>query len=195
MAAKSLLPRGFKANAERTALEFREKLELKKHDPLCGFKLAEHLAIPIHTPDQIFPPETNLHDLVGTKSKDQGWSALTMVTGSGNKIIIHNHLHAPTRQQSNLMHELAHVICEHKHPETLRNINLPFFMRDYDKQQEEEANYLGSALQITREGLLWALKKRMEIAEIAEHYNASPSMVTLRINSTGVKKQLSYLGL
>jgi Zn-dependent peptidase ImmA (M78 family) len=68
-------------------------------------------------------------------------------------------------------------------------------MRDYDKQQEEEANYLGSALQITREGLLWALKKRMEISEIAEHYNASPSMVTLRINSTGVKKQLSYLGL
>ncbi len=195
MAKTSLLPRGFKAKAERTALEFREKLELDKHAPLCGFKLAEHLSIPVHTPDQIFPPGTNLNDLVGTKSKDQGWSALTMVTGNNNKIIIHNHLHAPTRQQSNLMHELAHLICDHKHPETIHNIKLPFFMRDYDKQQEEEANYLGSALQITREGLLWALKKRMEIAEIAEHYNASEKMVTLRINSTGVKRQLSYLGL
>ncbi len=195
MAKTSLLPRGFKANAERTALEFRKKLEIEAHDPLCGFKLAEHLSIPVYSPEEFFSPGTDMNDLVGTKLKDNGWSALTMVTGTNKKIIIHNHLHAPTRQQSNLMHELAHVICDHKHPETHRNIALPFFMRDYDKQHEEEAIYLGSALQITREGLIWALKKRMEIAEIAEHYNASTAMVTLRINSTGVKKQLSYLGL
>lgn len=193
MAKISLLPRGFKAKAERTALEFRKKLELEVHDPLCGFKLAEHLSIPVYSPEEFFSPGTDMNDLVGTKSKDNGWSALTMLTGTNKKIIIHNHLHAPTRQQSNLMHELAHVICEHKHPETHKNIALPFFMRDYDKQHEEEANYLGSALQITREGLIWALKKRMELNEIAEHYNASTAMVTLRINSTGVKRQLSYL--
>ena len=193
MAKTSLLPRGFKANAERTALEIRKKLELEGHDPLCGFKLAEHLEIAVFPPTEFFPTDTNIDALVGTKSKDQGWSALTMLTGNNNKIIIHNHLHAPTRQQSNLMHELAHVICDHKHPETNRNIALPFFMRDYDKQQEEEANYLGSTLQITRDGLIWALKKRMELNEIAEHYNASAAMVTLRINATGVKRQLSYL--
>ncbi len=193
MAKTSLLPWGFKAKAEKIAIEFREKLELKKHDPLCGLILAEHLSIPVYSPEEFLPPGTDMNDLVGSKSKDNGWSALTMITGTNKKIIIHNHLHAPTRTQSNLMHELAHVICDHKHPETQRNIALPFFMRDYDKQHEEEANYLGSTLQITREGLLWALKKRMEIAEIAEHYNASEKMVNLRINATGVKRQLSYL--
>lgn len=193
MAKESLLPHGFKAKAERTALEYRKKLELDPHSPLCGFKLAEHLNIAVYPATDIFPANTNLDDLVGNKSKDKGWSALTMLTGNDNKIIIHNHLHAPTRQQSNLMHELAHVICDHQHPKTHQNIKLPFFMRDFDQQQEEEANYLGSTLQITRDGLIWALKKRMEIDEIAEHYNASPSMVKLRINSTGVKRQLSYL--
>lgn len=193
MAKNSLLPWGFKAKAERTALEFRKKLELEAHDPLCGFKLAEHLSILVFSPEEFFSPGTDMNDLVGTKSKDNGWSALTMITGTNKKIIIHNHLHAATRQQSNLMHELAHVICEHKHPETHKNIALPFFMRDYDKQHEEEANYLGSTLQITREGLIWALKKRMELNEIAEYYNASTAMVTLRINSTGVMRQLSYL--
>jgi hypothetical protein len=188
VAKTSLLPWGFKAKAEKIAIEFREKLELKNHDPLCGLILAEHLSIPVYSPEEFLPPGTDMNDLVGSKSKDNGWSALT-----NKKIIIHNHLHAPTRTQSNLMHELAHVICDHKHPETQRNIALPFFMRDYDKQHEEEANYLGSTLQITREGLLWALKKRMEIAEIAEHCNASEKMVNLRINATGVKRQLSYL--
>jgi hypothetical protein len=189
----SLLPRGFKANAERTALGFRKTLELEPHAPLCGFKLAEHLKIPVFPATEIFPEQTNLDELVGTKNKDKGWSALTMKTAKNNTIIIHNHLHAPTRQQSNLMHELAHVICKHEQPATHKNIALPFFMREYDKQQEEEANYLGSVLQITREGLIWTLKKRMEISEIAEYFNASTAMVTLRINSTGVKQQLSYL--
>lgn len=193
MAKSSLLPRGFKANAERTTLRFRKELGLECHDPLCGFELAKHLKIAVLLPADIFPAGIDLSELVGVKNKDKGWSALTMKTAKNNTIIIHNHLHAETRQQSNLMHELAHIICQHEHPETHSNISLPFFMRDYDKKQEEEANYLGSALQISREGLIWALKKRMSNNEIANHFNASPAMVTLRINSTGVKNQLKYL--
>lgn len=189
----SLLPRGFKANAERTAIKFRNELDLKSHEPLCGFKLAEHLEIPIYTAPEIFPPEMDITPLVGLTNEDNGWSALTMKTKQSNTIIIHNHLHASTRQQSNLMHELAHIICEHEQPKAYTDIALPSFMRAFDKQQEEEANYLGSALQITREGLIWALKKKMLEKDIAEHFNASLSMVSLRINSTGVKRQLSYL--
>ncbi|MDP1801494.1 MAG: ImmA/IrrE family metallo-endopeptidase [Bacteroidota bacterium] len=191
MAKVSLLPRGFKSKAEKTAIALRTELGLLASDPLCGFKLAEHLNVKVFTPLEIFPAETNIEDLVGS---DKGWSALTMKTGSDATIIIHNHLHAPARQQSNLMHEMAHIICCHKQPERHKGINLPFIMREFDPQQEQEANYLGSALQITRDGLLWALKKRMEVAEIAEHYNASPAMVTLRINTTAVKKQLGYMG-
>lgn len=193
MAKTSSLPRGFKAKAERTALEYRKGLSLNPHDCLCGFKLAEHLQIPVYSANLFFSPESNIDELVGSKNNDKGWSALTMKTQQNNTIIIHNHLHASTRQQSNIMHELAHIICKHEQQDSYKDIKLPFFMRVFDKQQEEEANYLGSALQITRDGLLWALKKRMDTSEIAEYYNASQAMVTLRINSTGVSRQLSYL--
>jgi hypothetical protein len=189
----SILPRGFKTRAEKIALNYRKELNLLPHDPLCGFELAEFLNIPVHTPDLVFGEGTNLSELVGTPGKDRGWSALTMKTKINNAIIIHNHLHVATRQQSNIMHELAHVICEHVHPETEANMNLPDIMRTYDQQQEEEANCLGSTLQITRDGLVWAFKKKMTKDQIAEHFNASPQMVTLRINMTGVAKQLSYL--
>lgn len=194
MAKASLLPRGFKAKAERTALALRKELGFLPTDPLCGFKLAEHMEIPVYPATEFFPEGTNIDDLVGTANKDKGWSALTLKTEKNNTIIVHNHLQAAPRQQSNLMHEIAHIICDHKRPETHKDVAIPFFMRDYDQQQEEEAIYLGAALQITRDGLIWALKKRMEMTEIAEHYNASIAMVQLRINSTGVKRQLSYLG-
>lgn len=39
MAKASLLPRGFKAKAERTALALRKELGFLPTDPLCGFKL------------------------------------------------------------------------------------------------------------------------------------------------------------
>jgi Zn-dependent peptidase ImmA (M78 family) len=193
LAKSSLLPRGFKSNSEKISLDFRRKLNLQPHDPLCGFELASYLKIAVFSATEFFPEGTNISSLVGTKTKDKGWSALTMKTSKNNTIIIHNHLHAPTRQQSNLMHELAHVICKHEYSVDNIEISIPNLMRKFDKQQEEEANYLGSALQIPREALLWALKEKMQKQEIAEYFNASPQMVTLRINSTGVKSQLNYL--
>lgn len=193
MAKKSLLPRGFMANAEKIAIELRKELSLHPHDPLCGFKLAEHMEIIVCTPLDFFNKGINLEQLVGTQTKNGGWSALTMKREDRRILIIHNHLHASTRQQSNIMHELAHIICDHKHSLPPENIPLPDFMRQHNKQNEEEANYLGATLQITREGLIWALKKRMSISDIADYYSASESMVNLRINSTGVKKQLSYM--
>lgn len=195
MAKKSLLPRGFKAKAEKIAISYRKELGIQPHEALCGFVLANHLKIKVCKPLDIFPKNTNIDDLIGTPEKDNGWSALTMITGKGTKLIIHNNLHSPTRQQSNLMHEIAHIICNHEYKKLPDVLNLPSLMRDYNPQQEEEAIYLGSVLQIPREGLLWNLKQRKSYDEIADYYTASKSMVTFRVNSTGVKRQLSYLSL
>ena len=120
------------------------------------------------------------------------WSALTMITESGTRIIIHNITHSPERQQSNLMHELAHIICKHEMP-LIGNLNgksLP--VRHYNEEHEAEAEWLGGNLQITRAGLLWALKRKMSTKEIQAYYTASAEMVTFRINTTGVKRQLNY---
>jgi Zn-dependent peptidase ImmA (M78 family) len=193
MRKKGLLPYGFKTRAEKLALNYRKDLQLMPKDPLCGFKLAEHLNIEVYTAPNFIKDTALLKNILGTTKKDSGWSALTMLTEKGNKIIIHNHLHAPPRQQSNLMHELAHIICEHRPIESKSNDHLSLLMRQYNPQHEEEAAYLGSALQIPREGLLWALKEKMKKSDIAMHFKASEQMVTFRINSTGVRKQLGFI--
>lgn len=110
----------------------------------------------------------------------------------GKDLIIHNAYHSATRQQSNIMHELAHVICKHKLPEPKIIAGLPLPLRKYDPAIEEEANCLGGNLQITRVGLLWALKRGMTVEEIGGHFLASEAMVNFRIRITGVKKQLEY---
>jgi Zn-dependent peptidase ImmA (M78 family) len=184
-----LLPYGFKADAERMAIEFRKEMNLKPHDPLSAFALADHLEIPVLTPIQCGLSRSEAHNLM----KDgAGWWGLTMKDSNGGHVIIYNTNQSPTRQQSTLMHELSHIICEHELPEPKIVMDHPLPMRTYDPNLEEEANCLGSTLQITREGLLWALKKDMTREEIANHFLASEAMVTFRINTTAVSRQISY---
>jgi Zn-dependent peptidase ImmA (M78 family) len=118
------------------------------------------------------------------------FSAFWMANEDGDKIIIHNNHHSLARQQSNIMHELAHIICEHEIPEDIAKLSLRFGLHYYNKKQEEEAACLGRTLQITREGLLWALRQNFSKQEIATYYNASLEMVTFRINATGVLRQV-----
>jgi Zn-dependent peptidase ImmA (M78 family) len=184
-----LLPRGFKAQAERIAIDFRSQLNLKGHDPLSAFDLANHLKIPVLTPIDLGMSKDEVHKL---QKDSSGWSGLTMKDKEGKDLIIHNGAHSPTRQQSNIMHELAHIICNHKLPEPkiIAGSTLP--LRKYDGVIEEEANYLGGNLQITRIGLLWALKKGMTVDEIGNHFMASQAMVNFRIRITGVNRQFEY---
>lgn len=67
------------------------------------------------------------------------------------------------------------------------------FLRNLDVEQENEAEWLGSCLQLPRPALIYSLKRSMTIEQIAEYYNCSNDMVQYRINITGVKKQLSYM--
>lgn len=185
----SLLPHGFKARAERIAVDFREELDIEAYDPLSAFDLAKHLSITVQTPIQAGLTKSEAHILMRNGS---GWSGLTLVNQDGQHIVIYNSYESPGRQQSTLMHELAHVICEHALPEPKIAANQILPLRTYDPVAEEEANFLGGTLQIPRAGLLWALKKKMTVSEISDHFLASEAMVTFRINTTGVNKQLSF---
>jgi Zn-dependent peptidase ImmA (M78 family) len=120
-----------------------------------------------------------------------GWWGLTMKNSANSHVIIYNTYQSPTRQQSTLMHELSHIICEHELPEPKIILDHPLPMRTYNPNLEEEANCLGSTLQITRSGLLWALKREMTVDEIANHFLASEAMVRFRINTTAVNRQIT----
>lgn len=184
---ESLLPRGFKSKAEKKAIEFRKQLNLKAHEPLSAFDLALHLGIPVYSPLDLGLNQIDAHKL---QKRGSGWWGLTMKNSDGKYLIIYNINQSSARQQSTIMHELAHIICEHKLPEPKMVADHVLPLREYDPAIEEEANCLGGNLQITREGLLWALKKEMTLEEISNHFLASEAMVTFRINITGVNRQL-----
>lgn len=191
MATKITLKRGFKANAERLAKEYREKLNIHPCAALCAFKLAEYLSIPVYKITDITSTPSHIQLLSGVNGDE--WSALTMITEVGNTIIIHNPFNSEARQQSDMMHELSHIICEHKHEKIMHESPLPFGMRnDYNIIYEEEAKCLGSTLQLASPCLLWALKKGMNYQEIANYFNASYDMVKFRMNTTGIAKRVNY---
>lgn len=188
LASKNILRRGFKANAERLAKQYREELKLHPCGALCALKLAEHLRIPIYPATHFL----KLEDETQWLSNNCEWSALTMPNSQGRIIILHNPFHSTARQQSDIMHELAHIICEHKHEQNAKELLLPFGMRNYNVEQEEEAKCLGSTLQLATPCLLWAVKKGLSITAIAEYFNASSDMVTYRLNMTGISKRFQY---
>lgn len=186
MAKKSIFKRGFKANAERLAKQYREELSIHPCAPLCAFKLASHLNIPVYNATVFLDSPEDLNLL----SNNCEWSALTMTTKANNRIIIHNEFHSEMRQQSNIMHELAHIICNHQHNQVEYDFDIPFGMREFNELQEEEAKYLGATLQLATPGLLWANKRNMTHEEISQYFNASQEMVTYRLNVTGIGKRV-----
>jgi Zn-dependent peptidase ImmA (M78 family) len=185
-----LLRRGFKSEAERKALSYRENLKIHPCASLCAFKLAEHLNIPIYKATEFLTLPEEIDLIKGSTFKKCEWSALTMGTNAGNTIIIYNPFHSDVRQQSDIMHELAHLICKHQHVQSEHDDELPFGMRSYNTIQEEEAKCLGSTLQLPKPCLLWATKRKMRREDISSYYYASLDMVTYRLNMTGLYKRL-----
>lgn len=186
---KNSFKRGFKTWADKKAVEIRKDLGLKPHDALCAFDLIKHLQIPLFIPQDFKElDQEHLDELLGN-GKDH-WSAATIPLSDSKSIIIHNPEHSFQRQQSNLMHELAHVIREHKVDPEIKETGLAGLLRHHNQEQEAEAIWFGGCLQLPREALIWALKQQMNESEISNHFNASEEMVKYRINITGVKKQI-----
>ncbi len=182
------MKRGFKSQANKKAVLLRQELGLRPVDPLSAKRLAEHLDIGIVTPSDIpGMSDKNLEILAG--SGQSQWSALTFPIRSeefGRKnLIIHNETHPQVRRESDIMHEIAHIICEHT-PSQLRPVGGTWF-REHDTEMEEEATFLGGCLQIPNEAIIWAIMNRqMTDQQIADYYVASLQLVRMRKNFSGV---------
>ena len=177
----NLLPKGFPTKSEQIAETFRTQLNIHPCGHLCAFALADHLGVSVCEATDYGIDMVELERLTG-------WSGLYLTNQYGEKIVIHNTKHPVGRQQSTVMHELAHLICEHPLPTQVLIPELPF-LRSYQQQHEQEADYLGAALQITRKGLVWAMRRSMTVEQIAKYYQASEERVLHRLNVTGVAKQ------
>lgn len=186
----SILPRGFKAEAERIAVRYRQELRLSPFAPLNAFKLAEHLKVLVIPVSKLGLSSECLGHLHGTSLTRAQWFAMTMIAQDGSKRVIHNDSVAPTRQQSDIMHELSHIICQHQHEG--EDYSLGFPVRKYNDSHEAQAECLGATLQLPKPALLWKTKAGHTPEEIAEYYTASPAMVRRRLGESGVSRIRKY---
>ena len=172
---------GFKRRCEAIATEQRSLLDLRAFDRLSAYQLATHLGAIILTPEQL--PSLDQQHLEVLLASDT-WSAAVICQHPLQ--VVHNPRHADTRRESNLMHELGHVLLEHSmigfDSKTRFPVRRP--------QDEKEATYLGGCLQIPHRGLLWAVQREMTLPQIAQHFGASEEMVLFRSNATGIRNYM-----
>ncbi len=182
------MKRGFKTWAEEISLRYRRALGLKSDDDLPARVLAQHIAEQLHSRIIVAAPadvpgiQNHVVESLGLNS---GFSAV-VVPVDHTLLVIHNPSHSAPRQESDLMHEIAHLICQHP-PD---RIVMPLMMRTHTDEQEEEAKFLGGCLQVPRSGLINHLRQGRTIPEIADIYGASKDLVTYRVGITGAKLQL-----
>lgn len=181
------LDRGFKSWAERTSLALRRELELAPHQPLDPSQLAKSLEVDLWTPNDI--PGLPREVLEQLLNRDPwGWSGVSLSLDSRG-VVIYNPRKSKGRKASDITHELAHFILDHKPATIILFQDGSIGMRTFDTKQEDEANWLAWCLLLPRDGLVWAKRANLTTAQIADHFGVTESLVTFRLNMSGVEAQ------
>jgi Zn-dependent peptidase ImmA (M78 family) len=180
--------RGFKTWAERTSASLRQELKLLPHEPLSPTVLAGYLDVTLWTPVEV--PGITRDVLEQLLSDDPwGWSAVS-VCRADRTMVIYNPRKSAGRRASDIMHELAHLILSHQPATVVMSQDGSFVMRSYDQVQEDEANWLAWCILLPRDALLRCRKLDLSVAEIAEQYDVTETLVNFRLRMTGVESQL-----
>jgi Zn-dependent peptidase ImmA (M78 family) len=185
----SLLRRGFKTWCENAARGYRREFGLAPCDSLNPRLLASKLDIKIWTPNEVPGlPAASLRQL--TRTDPSGWSAVTICI-QGRSLIITNDQHSIERQNNSITHELSHMILEHKPSQVFVSPTGQMLLSEYDPVQEEEADCLSGTLLVPRDALLDLLGRGVNHGRAAAHFVVTRDLLRMRINLTGVSKQLA----
>ena len=179
------LRRGFKTEANEIALDVRRELGLEAVDRLDAWALARHLDIPVHPLSalRVWAPSA-LHHF--SEVHPTVFSAVTVFDGF-RRAIYHNDAHNPSRQASNLAHELAHGLLLHPATPALNDRGC----REWDQDIEDEATWLAGVLLITEEAALSIVGRALSLSEAAAIYGVSEQMVRYRLNMTGAHRRVA----
>ena len=180
------LRRGFKAEAERLAELVRAELDLEPWQPLDCLALADHLGIEIITLPDLRRFGAKEESIRRLSSADSGFSATTVCAGTG-RLIVYNPREPPGRRANSLAHELSHVLLEHEPTPALGAGGCRLWVSD----DEAEADWLGAALLVPREGALRWMTRDGDLERGAEHFGASIELFRWRVNHTGVNLELA----
>jgi hypothetical protein len=176
------LRRGFKREAEAYAEEFRAELNLEADGPLCPFQLAAHLEIPVVALSQL--PGLPAEYLRYCRTVGQSVFSATTINDGTFKMIVHNDFHHPHRQNSNVTHELAHILLGHPpKPPLIENT-----CRNFEPMLEREASELGFTLLIPKRAALRIVESGMGTDAASNTYGVSRTLLFYRIRITDAKR-------
>ena len=161
-------------------------LGLRQEDPLLAHDLARHLRIRVRTTADF--PSLSSDARLALARDGSGWSAVTLECGDA-KLIVLNDTHSLGRQSSDLMHELAHHILEHRPSEVAVSQEGLLVLHNYDRSQEEQADWCAASLLLPRPALVFVKKRLPELEEAAKHFRVSLAMLRYRLDVTGVNYQ------
>ena len=178
------MKRGFKSWCETTAIGYRKTLKLEKYSPLLPQRLADHLKIRLFTPNKI--PGLSSEDIKTLTGKNNTWSAVTISQGN-DSIIIYNSSHTKNRQNNDIMHELAHIIIGHNPLNNLISSETGLLMRDFEKEQEEEADWLAATLLLPKDALMKIQFGKISQDFASSQYGVSKKLLDMRLNTSGVR--------
>ncbi len=177
--------RGFKAEAERLAVQARIDMGIGPYEPLQIRKLAHHVGAQLRMADEL----TSITRLQELESLQPGaFSACTFDLGT-SRIIVLSPLASNERQRSDASHEASHVLLQHSVKDIEQLGGLSFFTCDPD--EEQEANWLAGCLLLPRDLLIRSLKYGLDAAGIAEANAVSLQMANFRLRATGAQRQVA----
>lgn len=181
--------RGFKTWCENTAAGLRRDVGVLPHDPLPPVRLAEHLGIVVWRVDEVPGLASDALAVLVDQDPDS-WSAVTLRTDAGSVIIV-NSAHSDARLASSTMHELAHLVLEHDGTRVDITPDQMMLLHGYDKEQENDADWLAGCLLLPRVALLRSRELKWSDTQITAHYGVSRDMLTYRLRMTAVDSQMA----
>ena len=183
------MKRGFKSQCEKRSVELRRILGLCPDAPLSARELARHIDVTIwSTADIQGLAESDFKQL--TEVEADSWSAFTLRI-ENRHLIVYNSAQSLARVNSVCMHELSHIILGHELHDANLSSDGHLIPGNYNKEQEDEADWLGGTLLLPRPALLKVRALKLTNDEIEDQYNCSKQMIAWRFRMTGVDFQLS----
>jgi hypothetical protein len=185
------LRRGFKANANRISVRLRRGQGARPEAPIDLNVLVTKLSIgviPLSEFKAQFPQAVQQLTM-----RDSGaFSAATLPPNeNGKRILVLNDSHDLRRQNSNIAHEIAHILLGHPFTFPIDGSG----SRNIDRELEEEANWLGPTILVSDEAALHIVQSELPTDTACMHYKVTEPVLRMRINASGAmirKKRSSH---
>jgi len=158
-------------------------MDVNESSPLASASVARHLGLEVRCADELI----DIAKLEAIERLQPGaFSACTFEIGD-RRVIVWSPFASVGRTQSDIAHEVSHLLLKHQVKQIERVGKLSFFACDPD--EEQEANWLSGCLLLPRPLLLGCTRRGMTAEDIADTYEVSVQMADFRIRATGVLRQ------